>query len=100
MDQLLPLIIQLLGGAAGGNLVGALLKNVNLTAIVRTIVGIVGGLGGGQLASLTGLLENILGGAAGTGGMVAGNAGASAAGGALLTLVVGLIKQAMANKNT
>jgi len=100
MEQLLPLIIQLLGGAAGGNLVGTLLKNVNLTALVRTIVGIIGGIGGGQLASLTGLLESILGDAAGTGGMVAGNAGASAAGGALLTLIVGLIKQAMANKAT
>ena len=98
MDQLVPLIIQLIGGAVGGNAAGAMLKNANLTAIVRTILGVVGGVGGTQLADMMGLLQSILGEAAGTGGMVAGNAGASAIGGAVLTLVVGLIKQAMANK--
>jgi hypothetical protein len=95
MDQLIPLIIQLIGGAAGGNIVGALLKNANLSAILRTIVGIIGGIAGGQLADVTGVLQNVLGGQAGTGGMAVGNAGASAIGGAVLTLVVGLIKQAM-----
>jgi hypothetical protein len=98
MDQLVPLIIQLIGGAVGGNAAGAMLKNANLTALVRTILGVVGGVGGTQLAGAMGLLQSILGEAAGTGGMVAGNAGASAIGGAVLTLVVGLIKQAMANK--
>jgi hypothetical protein len=37
----------------------------------------------------------MLGEQAGTGGMVAGNAGASAIGGAALTIIVGLIKQSM-----
>jgi hypothetical protein len=37
----------------------------------------------------------MLGEQASTGGMVAGNAGTSAVGGALLTLIVGLIKQSM-----
>jgi hypothetical protein len=98
MDQLLPLIIQLIGGAAGGNVAGALLKNANLTALLRTILGVVGGVGGTQLAEMAGLLQSILGDAAGTGGMVAGNAGVSAVGGAVLTLVVGLIKQMMAGQ--
>jgi hypothetical protein len=98
MDQLLPLIIQLVGGAAGGNVAGALVKNANLTAVLRTILGVVGGVGGTQLASVLGLLQNVLGDAAGTGGMVAGNAGVSAVGGAVLTLVVGLIKQTMAGQ--
>lgn len=95
MDQLLPLIIQLIGGAAGGNVVGALLKNANLTAILRTILGVVGGVAGGQLAGVLGILQSILGDQLSGGGMVAGNAGASAVGGALLTLIVGIIKQAM-----
>ena len=98
MDQLVPLIIQLIGGAVGGNAAGAMLKNANLTAILRTILGVVGGGGGTQLADMMGLLQSILGEAAGTGSMIAGNAGASAIGGAVLTLIVGLIKQAMANK--
>jgi hypothetical protein len=95
MAQLLPLLIQLIGGAAGGNVVGAMLKNANLTAILRTILGAVGGVAGGQLASVLGILRNLLGEQASTGGMVAGNAGTSAIGGALLTLIVGLIKQSM-----
>jgi hypothetical protein len=95
MDQLIPLIVQLIGGAAGGNVVGALLKNANLSAIVRTVLGVVGGVGGGQLAALIPALQSILGDQAGTGGQVVGNAGAAAVGGALLTTIVGLIKQSM-----
>ena len=97
MEQLIPLLVQAIGGAAGGNVVGALLKNANLSAILRTVLGIIGGVGGGQLASLTGILASVLGEQAGTGGEIAGHAGASAIGGALLTAIVGMIKQS-ANK--
>jgi hypothetical protein len=100
VEQLIPLVIQLIGGAAGGNIVGALLKNANLSAILRTILGIVGGVGGGQLAGLLPMLQDLLGAQAGTGGQIVGNAGASAAGGALLTLIVGLIKQSMDKSKT
>ncbi len=95
MEQLIPLVIQLIGGAAGGNVVGALLKNANLSAILRTILGVVGGVGGGQLAALLPMLQGLLGDQAGTGGQILGNAGTSAIGGALLTGIVGLIKQSM-----
>jgi hypothetical protein len=95
MGQLIPLIVQLLGGAAGGNVVGALLKNANLSAILRTVLGVVGGVGGGQLAALIPMLQNILGANADTAGQIAGNAGAAAVGGGLLTFIVGLIKQSM-----
>jgi hypothetical protein len=93
MEQLIPIIVQLLGGAVGGNAVGALLKNVNLSAVVKTIAGIIGGVGGGQLASVLGILQAILGNS--QGGQLAGNAGASAIGGAILTAIVGIIKQSM-----
>jgi hypothetical protein len=100
MDQLISLIVQLIGGAAGGNAVGGLLKNTNMTTLLRTLVGVVGGIGGTQLAGLTGILQNVLGDAAtSTGGIVASNAGASAVGGAALTLIVGFIKQYMASAN-
>jgi hypothetical protein len=95
MEQIIPLLMQLIGGAAGGHGVGALLKNANLSAILRTVLGAVGGVGGGQLAALIPMLQQLLGDQAGTGGQIVGNAGAGAVGGALLTLVVGLIKQSM-----
>jgi hypothetical protein len=94
MDKLLPVVIQLIGGAAGGNVVAALLKNLNLDKVVATIAGIIGGVGGGQLAGYLDLFEKIFG--AGTTGDVVGNGGASAIGGALLTAIVGFIKKAMA----
>lgn len=55
MEQLLPLIIQLIGGAAGGNAVG-LLKQLPIGKIIATIAGLVGGVAGGQLADLLPLL--------------------------------------------
>jgi hypothetical protein len=96
MEQLLPILIQLIGGAAGGNVVGGLLKNIDLSKVLRTILGIVGGVGGGQLAALIPALTAILG--ADGGGAMVGQAGAGAVGGGLLTLIVGLIKKAMADK--
>jgi hypothetical protein len=42
------------------------------------------------------MLQALLGDQAGTGGQIVGNAGAGAVGGALLTFIVGLIKQSMA----
>jgi hypothetical protein len=100
MAQLIPLLVQLIGGAAGGNAVGALLKNANLSMILRTILGVVGGVCGGQIADMLPMLQGLLGDAAGTGSQVIGNAGAGAVGGALLTLVAGLVKQAMDKSKT
>ena len=98
MEQIIPLLVQLIGGAAGGNVAGALLKNLNLSALLKTVLGAIGGVGGGQLASVLGILQAVLGDQMGTGGEIAGNAGASAIGGALLTAIVGFIKQAMDKK--
>lgn len=100
MAQLIPILMQLVGGAAGGNGVGAMLKNANLSMILRTILGVVGGVCGGQAAEMIPMLQGMLGDAAGAGGQIVGNAGAGAVGGALLTLVAGLIKQAMDKSKT
>lgn len=94
MTALIPLLIQLVSGAAGGNVVGALLKNLPVGKILATILGAVGGAGAGQLGALLPMLEGLLG--AGGDPNLAGAAGAGAGGGAILTLIVGFIKKAMA----
>jgi hypothetical protein len=96
MDKLIPILIQLIGGGAGGNIIAAALKNLDLSKVIATITGVLGGLGGGQLAEVLGILEKIVGSSAG--GQYAGQAGASAIGGALLTAIVGFIKKAMEAK--
>jgi len=47
-----PLIIQLISGAVGGNIAGAVLKNFNLGPIGNSIAGLVGGGLGGQLLGM------------------------------------------------
>ena len=49
---MIPLIIQLISGAVGGNIAGAILKNLNLGPIGNSIAGIVGGGIGGQLLNM------------------------------------------------
>jgi hypothetical protein len=93
MEALIPILIQLVGGAAGGNVVAALLKNVHLSKVVATIAGLVGGVAGGQIAELLPMLEGVLSNDAG--GMAA-NGGIAAGSGALLTFIVGLIQKSMA----
>lgn len=97
METLLPLLIQVLAGGAGGNIIGKVLKNIDLTKVVQTVVGIIGGVLGGQGAGLIEALESILG-SGGAGGLL-GNAGASGIGGAILVAIVGFIKKAMAGSS-
>jgi uncharacterized membrane protein YeaQ/YmgE (transglycosylase-associated protein family) len=91
MEQLL---ISLVSGAVGGNVAGGLLKNYNLGTIWNSVVGILGGGLGGQILSVLNLggqaaptldLSNIL-----------SNVGSAGVGGAVLMIVVGLIKKMMA----
>src|SRR5262245_59095677 len=84
--SVVSLIIQLLSGAAGGNIAGALLKKFSLGPLGNSIVGILGGGIGGQLLSMIGM--------AGKGGVVSDIAGGGV-GGAVLMIIVGVIKQAM-----
>ncbi len=92
MERWLPLIIQLISGAIGGNAAGALLKNQSLGTIGNSIAGIVGGGLGGFLLSLAGI-------ATGSGGMDAGSIAGSVAGGGVgggvLMIIVGFIKKAL-----
>ncbi len=90
----LSLIIQLLGGAAGGNLTGKLFKNINLGTLGNSIAGILGGGLGGQLLGMLGVS------AGPSGSMDLGNIIGSVlsggVGGGVLMAIVGAIKKAMA----
>ena len=79
--DLTALLIQLVSGAAGGNVAGALNKAKSLGPMLNTIIGALGGLGGGQLLGGT------------VGGGTVGNIGTSAVIGAALPLLVGLLKK-------
>jgi hypothetical protein len=93
------LIIQLIAGVAGGNMVGLALKQYDLGIIGNSIAGVIGGGIGAQIIGL------LLDGGAGAGAVVGPNgydittliaqvASGGVGGGALLILV-GLMKQAM-----
>jgi len=91
------LIVEAVSGAVGGNVAGAAMKEKSLGAVGNSIAGIVGGgLGGTILQSVMGSA------AAGGGGMdmqsILSNVGGGGVGGAILMVVVALIKNAMANK--
>ncbi|MDH3697548.1 MAG: hypothetical protein OER83_02635 [Flavobacteriaceae bacterium] len=93
MEEYLPLIIQLVSGAVGGNVAGKLLKNLSLGTLGNSISGILGGGLGGYLLGMLGLdagggemdLSGILGSVAGGG-----------VGGGVIMAIIGTIKNAMA----
>lgn len=94
MENLIPLIIQLISGAVGGNAAGAAMKNLSLGTVGNSIVGILGGGIGGQLLSMLGV-------AAASGGSldigsIIGSVAGGGVGGAVLLAIVGLIKKALA----
>ncbi|MGB7932413.1 MAG: hypothetical protein WCH04_09340 [Gammaproteobacteria bacterium] len=92
MESLIPVIIQLISGAVGGNIAGALLKKLTLGPVGNSLVGILGGGIGGQILSALGASA---GGAGGIGGIL-GDIGSGGVGGAILLAVVGLIKKMFA----
>lgn len=96
MEEYLPLIIQLVSGAVGGNVAGKLLKNLSLGTLGNSILGILGGGIGGKLLGLLGVGA---GAAAGADGLdVAGILGSIAGGGVgggVIMAIVGAIKNAI-----
>ena len=92
MEQL---IISLISGAAGGNIVGKLLKNLDLGPLGNSIAGIVGGGLGSQIIAAMGA-----GGADAAAGMDIGSIISSVAsggvGGGVVMAIVGILKKMMA----
>lgn len=91
MEALLPIIIQVVTGVIGGQAVGAALKQVDMSQIVKIITGAVGGVGGGVL------LDTLAGGGGAMGSMV-GDAIGGVAGGGVLTAVVGMVMKQMSGR--
>ena len=93
MSSMLPLIIQLISGAAGGNAAGALMKNLSLGTLGNSIAGILGGGIGGQILGMLGMTAGM------DGGMdiasILGSVAAGGVGGGGLMAVVSMIKSAM-----
>lgn len=91
-SQLIPIIIQLISGAVGGNIAGAA-KNLSLGTAGNTVAGGIGGILLSQLLPLlsNGSLDSALSGAV---GHIAGGG----IGGIVLTAIIGLIKNAVAKQ--
>ena len=92
------LILQIIAGAIGGNAAGAGMEKANLGTAGNTIAGALGGLGGGQIL---GALIPALAGSAGGGVDLASVAGQLVGGGvsgAIVTVIVGMIMNAMAKR--
>lgn len=94
MGNLLPLIIQLISGAVGGNLAGSLMKENSLGTLWNSVAGIAGGGIGGQLLGMLGMA------AAGDGGMdiasILSSVASGGVGGGVLMAIIGFIRKAMA----
>ena len=92
MEQLIPLIIQAISGAAGGGIVSSILKQAGAALLPKLIAGALGGVGGGQI--LGGALGSMLGGDAAGGmdlGNLLGSVIAGAGGGGVLSAIAGAI---------
>ena len=92
METLIPLIIQLVSGAVGGNVAGSLMKNLSLGTLGNSIAGVVGGGLGAQLLSMLGIATG--GGDMDIGSIVGSIASGGVGGGALMA-IIGIIKKAL-----
>jgi uncharacterized membrane protein YeaQ/YmgE (transglycosylase-associated protein family) len=81
MEGLTPIILQLISGAVGGNVGGALAKARSLGPVWNSVLGIIGGLVGGQGANALGVDQ------------AGGQMGIAAVVGALLPIIVGMFKK-------
>ncbi|WDQ14840.1 hypothetical protein [Rhodopirellula sp. P2] len=96
--EYLPLIIQLITGAGGGNAAAKLVKKLDLGIVGNSIAGIIGGGLGGQLLGMLGMT------AGPSGAMdlsaILGSVASGGVGGGALLAIVGVIKNALANGKT
>lgn len=100
METIVPILVQLIAGGAGGNVIGQIVKSLNLGPAGNTIVGAIGGVVGTWLAGRIPGLDSLVGAASATGGLdmgaLAGQGAAGLVSGGVLTAIAGLIKSSMA----
>jgi uncharacterized membrane protein YeaQ/YmgE (transglycosylase-associated protein family) len=92
--DLVGLLISVISGAVGGNIAGATMQDKNLGMLGNSIAGVLGGGLGAALLRALGVLGQ-------SGGSVdvasiLGNVASGGVGGAILLVIVSLIKSAMA----
>ncbi|HEY6630482.1 MAG TPA: hypothetical protein VIZ90_03430 [Rhizobiaceae bacterium] len=92
MENLLPIIVQIVTGIIGGEAVGAAFKQAAMTQLPKILSGAIGGVAGGQI--LSGLLGAEPAATNALSGML-GDAVGGVGGGAILTAIVGAIMSAM-----
>jgi len=91
---LINLIIQLISGAVGGNVAGAALKDYSLGTLGNSVAGIVGGgVGGWVLSALVPALAQTA--STTDWSAVVGQVASGGVGGAILMIVVGVVKNMM-----
>lgn len=90
MENMIPILVQLVSGAVGGNVAGAAMKDKSLGTIGNSVVGILGGGAGGQILNALGIAVQTGGADLGT---VAGNVGTGGVGGAVLLLVIAVVRK-------
>jgi uncharacterized membrane protein YeaQ/YmgE (transglycosylase-associated protein family) len=101
--DIVSLIIQLVSGAAGGNIAGALLKKYSLGTLGNSIVGILGGGLGGQLLGMLGAGDAGTAATAANGldiGSIIASVAGGGVGGGVLMVIVGAIRQAMGKSSS
>ncbi|GLQ52773.1 hypothetical protein [Devosia nitrariae] len=99
MEVIVGLIVQLIAGGAGGNIIGQVAKQFSLGTTGNTIAGAVGGVAATWLAGYIPGLSGLVGGtaaAAAAGGLdigaLVGQGVTGLVGGGLLTVIAGLVK--------
>jgi hypothetical protein len=96
MSEIVNLIIQIIAGIVGGNGAGAALKDYDLGKLGNTIAGAIGGAAGGQI--LQALIPALMGGSGLDIGALLGQVVGGGASGAILTIIIGIVKNLMAGQ--
>jgi hypothetical protein len=109
MEMIVPLLVQLIAGAAGGNVIAQVVKKVNLGPTGNSIAGAIGGLAATWLAGMVPGLDGLVGMAGGSAaagataaaggldiGALVGQGVTGLVGGGVLAAIVGAIKSSMA----
>lgn len=90
------LVVQLASGAVGGNLAGSLLKNLSLGGFGNSLAGMVGGALGGQILERAINYTPVAGASSLDVGAIISQIAGGGVGGAVLMVVVGLLRSAFA----
>jgi uncharacterized membrane protein YeaQ/YmgE (transglycosylase-associated protein family) len=87
VETLVPFFIQVISGAVGGNIAGAIFKSCSLGVPGNSLAGIVGGVIGGQVIAFVG--------AGGIGGL-AGDVLSGGVGGGMLMVFMAILRKSLA----